>query len=198
MARSQLSSSTPTLTHCRCARGCTASSHLPIRTMPTSARPSTRRSSGDGRLPSARPRLRRRALQCRAGALQRRPAAQRLRGDRSSTSRHDPAPREARPGRKAGGLDLKGISSAAVAPKSKLSAAKPAETVQPFAGALQNGEGRNRTGDTTIFSRVLYQLSYLAAREDGSGRPAPCLSADLRRSARWIRRSAIRPVPGRP
>jgi hypothetical protein len=25
-----------------------------------------------------------------------------------------------------------------------------------------NGEGRNRTGDTTIFSRVLYQLSYLA------------------------------------
>src|SRR3954454_19221800 len=31
-----------------------------------------------------------------------------------------------------------------------------------------DGEGRNRTGDTTIFSRVLYQLSYLAAREDGS------------------------------
>ena len=31
------------------------------------------------------------------------------------------------------------------------------------AGAA-NGEGRNRTGDTTIFSRVLYQLSYLAAR----------------------------------
>src|SRR4051794_1804491 len=27
-----------------------------------------------------------------------------------------------------------------------------------------NGAGRNRTGDTTIFSRVLYQLSYLAAR----------------------------------
>ena len=25
-----------------------------------------------------------------------------------------------------------------------------------------DGEGRNRTGDTTIFSRVLYQLSYLA------------------------------------
>ncbi len=25
-----------------------------------------------------------------------------------------------------------------------------------------NGEARNRTGDTTIFSRVLYQLSYLA------------------------------------
>ena len=26
------------------------------------------------------------------------------------------------------------------------------------------GEGRNRTGDTTVFSRVLYQLSYLAER----------------------------------
>jgi hypothetical protein len=25
-----------------------------------------------------------------------------------------------------------------------------------------HGEGRNRTGDTTVFSRVLYQLSYLA------------------------------------
>jgi lactoylglutathione lyase len=32
----------------------------------------------------------------------------------------------------------------------------------------ESGEGRNRTGDTTIFSRVLYQLSYLAARRDGS------------------------------
>jgi hypothetical protein len=26
-----------------------------------------------------------------------------------------------------------------------------------------DGESRNRTDDTTIFSRVLYQLSYLAA-----------------------------------
>ena len=26
----------------------------------------------------------------------------------------------------------------------------------------RSGEGRDRTGDTTIFSRVLYQLSYLA------------------------------------
>ena len=30
-----------------------------------------------------------------------------------------------------------------------------------FAG--DDGEGGNRTRDTTIFSRVLYQLSYLAA-----------------------------------
>jgi hypothetical protein len=28
-----------------------------------------------------------------------------------------------------------------------------------------DGEGRNRTGDTTVFSRVLYQLSYLARGE---------------------------------
>jgi hypothetical protein len=26
----------------------------------------------------------------------------------------------------------------------------------------RSGEGRNRTGDTTVFSRVLYRLSYLA------------------------------------
>ena len=37
-----------------------------------------------------------------------------------------------------------------------------------FAGKT-DGEGQNRTGDTTIFSRVLYQLSYLAgeAADDG-------------------------------
>jgi hypothetical protein len=29
----------------------------------------------------------------------------------------------------------------------------------------RGGEGRNRTGDTTVFSRVLYQLSYLASAE---------------------------------
>ena len=32
---------------------------------------------------------------------------------------------------------------------------------------LCDGEGQNRTGDTTIFSRVLYQLSYLAGRRKG-------------------------------
>jgi hypothetical protein len=31
-----------------------------------------------------------------------------------------------------------------------------------------DGETRTRTGDTTIFSRVLYQLSYLAEREQAS------------------------------
>jgi hypothetical protein len=34
------------------------------------------------------------------------------------------------------------------------------------AAQASDGEGRNRTGDTTIFSRVLYQLSYLALRRE--------------------------------
>src|SRR5439155_12133823 len=33
----------------------------------------------------------------------------------------------------------------------------------PLAAGQEDGEGRNRTGDTTVFSRVLYRLSYLAA-----------------------------------
>jgi hypothetical protein len=32
---------------------------------------------------------------------------------------------------------------------------------------LRDGEGGNRTHDTTIFSRVLYQLSYLAGGTEG-------------------------------
>jgi hypothetical protein len=39
-----------------------------------------------------------------------------------------------------------------------------------LAAGDQDGEGRNRTGDTTIFSRVLYQLSYLAAAVKRSAR----------------------------
>ena len=57
-----------------------------------------------------------------------------------------------------------------------------------FAGK-NDGEGRNRTGDTTIFSRVLYQLSYLAVWQpvDGSGRP--------QQAAEAVRRGR-RPIPG--
>ena len=33
---------------------------------------------------------------------------------------------------------------------------------------MVDGQGRIRTGDTTIFSRVLYQLSYLAWGADRS------------------------------
>ena len=46
-----------------------------------------------------------------------------------------------------------------------------------------DGETRTRTGDTTIFSRVLYQLSYLAEREQASAsRPTPA-AAGAGRSA---------------
>jgi hypothetical protein len=42
-----------------------------------------------------------------------------------------------------------------------------AARIERFAGTSGSGETRTRTGDTTIFSRVLYQLSYLAARGKG-------------------------------
>ena len=38
-------------------------------------------------------------------------------------------------------------------------------------GSFGSGEGRNRTGDTTVFSRVLYRLSYLA----GASQSTPAL-----------------------
>jgi hypothetical protein len=37
--------------------------------------------------------------------------------------------------------------------------------------AISDGETRTRTGDTTIFSRVLYQLSYLAPAHKASAAP---------------------------
>ena len=55
--------------------------------------------------------------------------------------------------------------------------APPTEPPQPPAGKekarkcgpFESGETRTRTGDTTIFSRVLYQLSYLAETGEPSG-----------------------------
>ncbi len=52
--------------------------------------------------------------------------------------------------------------------------------------SYRNGEGRNRTGDTTVFSRVLYRLSYLAKAAQCSpadsdavlGRRRPALPAE--------------------
>src|SRR3954471_15779091 len=46
----------------------------------------------------------------------------------------------------------------------RVSATSPAKKVR-ISRAVSDGETRTRTGDTTIFSRVLYQLSYLAAAE---------------------------------
>ena len=53
---------------------------------------------------------------------------------------------------------------------------------RPRAGISRNGETRNRTGDTTIFSRVLYQLSYLAK---------PLLDGDLWRGSREPSRGSM-------
>src|SRR5215217_8235235 len=51
---------------------------------------------------------------------------------------------------------------------------EPENPVAMRDSGLQDGETRTRTGDTTIFSRVLYQLSYLAEREQASAwRPRP-------------------------
>ena len=72
-------------------------------------------------------------------------------------------------------LILTAIAGMAVA---LLAAVTPAQANQLPTGAkrrlekrnlavLCDGEGQNRTGDTTIFSRVLYQLSYLAGRRKG-------------------------------
>jgi hypothetical protein len=43
-----------------------------------------------------------------------------------------------------------------------LGLAAAAARIERFADTSGSGETRTRTGDTTIFSRVLYQLSYLA------------------------------------
>src|SRR5207302_4438277 len=52
-------------------------------------------------------------------------------------------------------------------------------------GSVYGAEGQNRTGDTTIFSRVLYQLSYLGTRTYSSraSRP-PCRVTIAARKAR--------------
>src|SRR5205823_2232807 len=45
-------------------------------------------------------------------------------------------------------------------------------------GAQAHGEGRNRTGDTTVFSRVLYRLSYLAELAKSSEASEPTRRRD--------------------
>jgi hypothetical protein len=52
------------------------------------------------------------------------------------------------------------------------------------------GEGRNRTGDTTVFSRVLYQLSYLAKRAESSDAAVGVLDFPCRRAAGFGLRKA--------
>ena len=87
----------------------------------------------------------------------------------------------------------------------------PAHTPgHPPAGEPVDGQGRNRTADTAIFSRVLYQLSYLAkknartfsVRAAGSGvcrgLPASPASPPARARPRIGRKPAKRPRAARP
>ncbi len=61
-----------------------------------------------------------------------------------------------------------------------------------------SGEGGNRTRDTTIFSRVLYQLSYLAAAADGSAGRGALTSGSWTAThprRRWLRRTVQQRPP---
>ena len=66
----------------------------------------------------------------------------------------------------------------------------------PSRRSRSSGEGRNRTGDTTVFSRVLYQLSYLAAASKcsltGRARRKLATGGSHRRGARPRSRPARR------
>src|ERR671931_2085910 len=88
-----------------------------------------------------------------------------------------------------------------------LSESDPSEVVMASAKpkpdfARWSGEGRNRTGDTTVFSRVLYRLSYLArAGKSSRGRPGlpdqdsgrnPLDSAPSERPGRCYRAANVR------
>ena len=64
-------------------------------------------------------------------------------------------PAEQAPGTKGGNV----VPTQSPGPFTSVSRRGRARFGGPFLG---DGETRNRTGDTTIFSRVLYQLSYLA------------------------------------
>ena len=83
------------------------------------------------------------------GRALRRPRARRA---RAAPRRSDRAPN----GRRKGDGAPRGR---AIGP---LATSRPARRNRSLCRASRNGETRTRTGDTTIFSRVLYQLSYLA------------------------------------
>ena len=58
---------------------------------------------------------------------------------------------------------------------------------------LHSGQGRNRTTDTTIFSRVLYQLSYLAYH---LARYLAHYLQPLPATATWPEKKSARPFGG--
>src|SRR5262245_23763874 len=68
----------------------------------------------------------------------------------------------------------------------------------PSSAAGSSGEGRNRTGDTTVFSRVLYQLSYLAEADaslpaGGEGFPGQKVPRTSRRPSGAEASGPVRP-----
>ena len=70
-----------------------------------------------------------------------------------------------------------------------------------YRAKLGDGETRTRTGDTTIFSRVLYQLSYLAAAKRISpwlGRPTSVYTPAQVRSLGSGSTSSRRPSRSKP
>src|SRR5512132_4362452 len=90
-------------------------------------------------------------------------------------------------------------ASAASAPRERESAEVVLLRRQPQRTSAENGEGRNRTGDTTVFSRVLYRLSYLAALRSvarsslGPAKPAARLRLAPRAALRFFARGAREP-----
>src|SRR5262249_18313696 len=54
-----------------------------------------------------------------------------------------------------------------------------------------HGETRTRTGDTAIFSRVLYQLSYLAATDEGTASYRSGHRPELSSASRFRRLRAV-------
>jgi hypothetical protein len=56
------------------------------------------------------------------------------------------------------------------------------DTLGPEGMYTNGAQGRNRTTDTAIFSRMLYQLSYLGIRTGGRPYPMPTT-----RSSRLVR-----------
>jgi hypothetical protein len=65
------------------------------------------------------------------------------------------------------GSDAEAVDGTVTSVRSGAFASRRDERTARQRPAKPDGETRTRTGDTTIFSRVLYQLSYLALEPRG-------------------------------
>jgi hypothetical protein len=121
-------------------------------------------------------------------ACQRRPASVQFRGDGSCAPGVDPVPIRARSGVEPEGFGPeKDLAPDAGALALGNRAVRVCEN-RRYAGALGDGEGRNRTGDTTIFSRV----DGMRGQARGHPREKPCKSANrvgvaVSRSTAYVR-----------